>query len=419
VTPLPLNLSVFGFLGVINATAFGVIVCSCAGAPPTAVALELAPVARAIPAPARAVPVGSGSASATGPADLPIDDPVVDLDTGVYGTCAVRRSGAVLCWGSDPKRELERPVPTPIGAINDAEQVSTHMFSAAVTRSGKLLWWGVRRNAVDAIPFLTKSPISVATGVSIGFDVCWIENHRDARCAYGLKGVSIKSVRQVSLGELHGCVLHHDGEVSCWGNNFFSQVNDSGKEVILPVRIAGLKDVVQISAGKTHTCALLANGTVACWGSNRAGELGHPQEDPIPTPALSTSPTPAGGREDDQAPERSCAPQNPSPLPVPFLQSAIDVSSGSAFTCAVLQNHEVQCWGSNYRGVLGDRSGVSTTRPVTVKRLGPARRVSAGANHVCALLLTGQVACWGDNGYWQLGDGTNTGRYSPVLAKLP
>lgn len=174
-----------------------------------------------------------------------------------------------------------------------------------------------------------------------------------------------------------------------------------------------------------------------CWGSNANGRLGDN------TNMNRTRPTPVmalGG-------------------------AATQVSCGDSFTCALLSDGAVRCWGHNNEDQLGDGSTVMERRtPGSVADLTDATQISAGrdfasarpagaaprcaggatttdssamarprtararcgsgtqgvvqvaaaSDHACARLADGTVRCWGENNEDQLGDGTGTQRLSPV-----
>ena len=70
----------------------------------------------------------------------------------------------------------------------------------------------------------------------------------------------------------------------------------------------------------------------------------------------------------------------------------------------------MKCWGRNLRGQLGNNSRVDSSVPVDVQGLsGPAVSVSLGLDFACALISGGDLECWGRNGYGQLGDGVIAG----------
>ncbi|MEZ4681268.1 MAG: hypothetical protein R2932_44345 [Caldilineaceae bacterium] len=75
--------------------------------------------------------------------------------------------------------------------------------------------------------------------------------------------------------------------------------------------------------------------------------------------------------------------------------------------CARLVNGTVQCWGDNSQGQLGNGTRSASMVPVTVGGLSqPATALAAGFYHTCAVLLDGDIECWGDNARGQLGDDT-------------
>ncbi|NNN03257.1 MAG: hypothetical protein HKL87_04605 [Acidimicrobiaceae bacterium] len=71
--------------------------------------------------------------------------------------------------------------------------------------------------------------------------------------------------------------------------------------------------------------------------------------------------------------------------------------------------------GDNREGQLGPgRGAVRDPQPGPVRGLaGPAQAISAGYAHACALLVSREVECWGSNTYGQLGDTTRLTRSRP------
>ena len=168
-----------------------------------------------------------------------------------------------------------------------------------------------------------------------------------------------------------------------------------------------------ISAGENHTCAILSNGSVRCWGLNQVGQLG------------------LGDTEDrgDEPGEMGAA------LPAVDLgtgRTAKAITTGQFFSCALLDNGTVRCWGDNSYGQLGtggtgdrgDESGEMGNVLPTVN-FGPGRTavaIAAGEQHACAILDNGSLKCWGDNLRGQLGYGDvidRGGSPSDMGAALP
>jgi hypothetical protein len=83
------------------------------------------------------------------------------------------------------------------------------------------------------------------------------------------------------------------------------------------------------------------------------------------------------------------------------------VAAGGEFSCAILGDGRVRCWGANDRGQLGDGTTTFSPVPVDVKGLpasSPAVAVATGWAHACAVVSPGgQVWCWGDNTTGELG----------------
>lgn len=182
---------------------------------------------------------------------------------------------------------------------------------------------------------------------------------------------------------------------------------DAGADAEAPA----LGSVVEIGAGQAHTCARFANGAVKCWGENGDGRLG-------------LGDTRSRGEEPGDMGSR---------LPTVDLgpgRTAKALAVGAFFTCALLDDGEVKCWGLNTYGSLGlgdkvDRGTMPGQMGASLAAvdLGPGQRataLSAGERHVCAILEGGSVKCWGEADYGQLGvSGAHGGFKNTMGSALP
>jgi alpha-tubulin suppressor-like RCC1 family protein len=213
---------------------------------------------------------------------------------------------------------------------------------------------------------------------------------------------------QITSGYEHACALMDDGSVRCWGAGFRGRLGygneaDIGFDV-LPSQVGSINlggVAVQIDAGVDHTCAVMNTGRVRCWGANSYGQLGYGHRNHI---GDNESPASAGDVE--------------------LGARAVSVSAGAYFTCALLEEGNLRCWGRNYNGRLG-LGNESTPYPGRTKDVGddelptdvplvnvggPVVQVYASNNHhACVVLVGGTVRCWGyaTNGYGRLGYGND------------
>jgi alpha-tubulin suppressor-like RCC1 family protein len=80
----------------------------------------------------------------------------------------------------------------------------------------------------------------------------------------------------------------------------------------------------------------------------------------------------------------------------------------SLHACAVTEEREVTCWGSNSFGQLGRDPADDSTSPGRPLGIGvsvgiPIAEVAVGDWHTCAVSVSGEVFCWGRNQYGQTG----------------
>lgn len=86
----------------------------------------------------------------------------------------------------------------------------------------------------------------------------------------------------------------------------------------------------------------------------------------------------------------------------PFVTN---IAAGGNFTCAILENGELYCWGSNYNGELGvgDLS-ITHSAPQRVTGDHLWKSVHAGRFSACGITDQNDLYCWGDNSHGNLGN---------------
>ncbi|WP_395166582.1 RCC1 domain-containing protein [Francisella salimarina] len=90
------------------------------------------------------------------------------------------------------------------------------------------------------------------------------------------------------------------------------------------------------------------------------------------------------------------------------LQDVKGVSKGDDFNCALDDNNDVYCWGSNKRGQLGsdtDAKKVKKPLRVDIDNSINFKKVYTKAHYACALDEEGHAYCWGDGSNGEVGNG--------------
>ena len=224
-------------------------------------------------------------------------------------------------------------------------------------------------------------------------------------------GLYGKTVLAISAGEGHTCAIASDNQAYCWGENYNGQIGDGTTDTnrLIPTAVdtgstSGLngKTVLSISAGAYHTCALADDNQVYCWGWNDFGQVGDGTSGTdriVPTTVNTSSYSGLNGK------------------------TVLAISAGGYHNCAIADNNQVYCWGSNFSGQIGDGTSYFNRLVPTAVDTGSTSGlngktvlvVSAGSNHTCAIASNNQAYCWGYNGRGQIGDSTlGTDRLVPT-----
>ncbi len=319
------------------------------------------------------------------------DDGNTDSDDACPETCIPASCGDGYVWAGNEQCDLGE-LNSLVGCTDDCgtfEPVialaAGGLHTCAVTLGGGLRCWG--RNDTCQL------------GLGLGL----FESVGDDEFPYELPRVDVGGpVSSVAAGRYHTCALLEDGRVRCWGYNLYGQLgygDTAGRgctaetlpAVIGDVQVFPPQDgevIAELAVGLHHSCARSESGRVRCWGRSNVGQSGRGNTMKIGD----DEPVSAGGD-------------------VMLGGQAVKIVAGDDFTCAIMSDGGLRCWGRNDDGQLGygDLEHVGDDEaPASVGDApagGAVTDVYAGQKHTCARLSPTDVRCWGANFWGQLGYG--------------
>ena len=247
------------------------------------------------------------------------------VSAGETHTCATTVKG-VRCWGSNFFKQA-----TPVEDLAEVKLLATGQAETCVLNSDGVVCWG---RSFDANPNnQLKGLVNPSQLVSGGGNTCALTDN-GIKC-WGLNKFfvpsGLPSVSKIALGEFHSCVIDNE-KVKCWGMDYRDQIS-------VPSDLAPALD---IATGKDHNCATTVDG-VRCWGPRAmAKALKVPDDIGIPK----------------------------------------KIALGDNYSCALLTNNSVRCWGQYLNTVPEFTQEVS----------------DIAAGEICAYAIVGnKLVCWNNS----------------------
>lgn len=188
---------------------------------------------------------------------------------------------------------------------------------------------------------------------------------------------------KLASGGLGTCAIDPTQTVQCWGENHFGQLLNGDDTPVgakpgegpQPIFLDRGVQAKSIAYSYSHVCALTSTSAVYCWGNDIYGQLGDSSR--------------GNGKGDDPG-ERAIKVDIP---------AATQVAVGDDFSCALLADGTISCWGRNVSGQLGRGTIADEGFAPGAVALGgkKATAISARGSHICAIVDGPELRCWGTN----------------------
>ncbi|MGO9063305.1 MAG: hypothetical protein ACLQIH_01045 [Myxococcaceae bacterium] len=312
--------------------------------------------------------------SASGAAIVTVSGPApawVTAAGGVNSSAAVDADGGLWTWGYNGSYQLgnglpasEQNLPGEIGTGFAAASLGTGFgFGVALTPAGALWGWGQGPLGLGVASSLEEVPVLLGTGFA-----------------------------KVSAGAYHVLAIKTDGTLWAWGDNSYGELGD-GTQVAknAPEQIGTATNWASVSAGYYYSMAVAADGTLWAWGDSTSGKLGIGVV--------------VGG--------------SPQKTPAEVGSGYASVAAGDYSTYAVKTDGSLWAWGYNGNGELGDGTTTGQSSP---EQTGTGfASVAAGTGYEegpafgVAVTTLGELETWGDNTEGELGNGSVTGSLTHVM----
>ena len=380
-----------------------------------------------------------------------------ELAVGGNHNCAIgAEDGRVYCWGmypgtGDVMNNAPDAISLPSGVTSMSQLAAGQWHTCGIGNNEQTYCWGRRLYGVlgdggsttgnQTLPIAVSMPsgVSQITNLHLGTDhTCGIGDDGNGYCwgrrQYGAIGnggattgqetspVAVTMPSGVTFthmggGDYHTCAIGSDEQTYCWGRNQSAQLGDTtSTDRTIPTLVntgegyiaaetstceeeeeesGAACGNIAVSAETMHSCKLDSDGNAWCWGTNEFGQFGNNTTTNSETPVATTMPE-----------------------GVAFTK----IDTGTSYTCALGDDNNGYCWGSNYRGKLGDGTTTQRNTPVVITKpsgVNGFTDISSAGNHTCAVGDDGNGYCWGDGIGGKLGNGSTSQKHIPTLVSMP
>jgi alpha-tubulin suppressor-like RCC1 family protein len=345
--------------------------------------------------------------------DLGVGLSAKNIAAGGRHACVILQDDRVKCWGRNDSGQLG------LGDTDDRGDATGEMGDAlpfvnlGTGRTAKALALGSSHSCAILDNDEIKCWGSGGSG-QLGQGDTQIRGDNSNEMGDNLPIVNLGTQTPINIeaGSSSTCALLANEAVKCWGSNGSGRLGlgdtqsrgDQPGEMgsSLPeVQIGSGRSVKKLSVGDSHVCVVLDNNLVKCWGNNGNGELGI-------------------GNQFDRGSASFQMGDNLAIADLGTGRTAKNVSAGQSHTCATLDDDTLKCWGGNNTGHLG--LGDTTVRGTLPGQMGDSlplvslgfgrtvKSIDLGAGFSCVILDNDSLKCWGANGSGQLGSGDTDAR---------
>ncbi|RLB52499.1 MAG: hypothetical protein DRJ42_14735 [Deltaproteobacteria bacterium] len=308
-------------------------------------------------------------------------DGILKVAVGSQHSCAVREGGAVACWGENIAGEIGVTAGPSANRPSEVLDIPGRAIDIAV---------GSDHSCAVVEPF----------GGGDNVVYCWGDNGlgqlgdgtgTDSSMPVQALLPGSYSALRVVAGSYHTCVIAlnqvdmaNTRDVLCWGANGFGQVGTGATSMsilspsnVLEGGVGGVVEAADLVAGNQFTCAVPRSpssmATLWCWGNGGNGEMGNG------TTGLQAAAT------------------ETSPFGAVFSATDIEATAGGSHVCALLNETDLYCWGSNTSNAYSDGAAANSPTLVPFPGVSTPETLAAGDNWTCLSYSDGQVRCRGDN----------------------
>lgn len=271
--------------------------------------------------------------------------------------CMVADTGSVYCWGSNADQHAgagdQQYAPSPTLIADEG-------YSYTQVHSGQLFACGLEGAQSHAR--------------------CWgagrYLGNPEAPEFYGSLPLPVQPTHnfdRLAAGPVTACARVEYENFQCWGANESAQMGDGTQTSEWGLLKPGFDNtsLEKVSLSEDNGCGIDAEGDLYCWGRSDLGVVGNNYSGQIPQtrPAL-----------------------------VGYEHKWRSVSVGPTAACAITDQHELYCWGSNQYGLLATTvrsSDQIAQAPQPTAFDGAVLDVSVGTSSACAVMATGHMTCWG------------------------